>query len=120
MRLIDADAMKADVKAQTQILKLMFKDDEDGLKLADIMYEGYMAQIDKMPTIEPERQWVPCSERLPKRNGRYLVSWGHQYATGVDTAQWDGFDWYSEQDVCMTDDVLTWMPLPEPWKGQNG
>ena len=113
MRLIDADAMKKDIEAQTQILKLMFKDDEDGFRLADIMYEGYMAQIDKMPTIEPEQQWIPCSEGLPKTTKSYLVTNSKLGAWCVDRDMWIDGRWVKD------DDVIAWMPLPEPWKGEE-
>ena len=52
MRLIDADAMKDDIEWQSNLLKMMFNDDEGMLNLADIMHKGYIAQIDKMPTID--------------------------------------------------------------------
>lgn len=53
-----------------------------------------------------EPKWIPCSERLPERNGYYLVT-GRQGAVNKWLYQ-DGY-WYGKWTV------LAWMPLPEPY-----
>lgn len=62
------------------------------------------------------QQWIPCSERLPEKNGNYLVTitwgWGGRSTVDIDYWQldciWAGFE----------DKVTAWMPLPPPWKGE--
>lgn len=114
MRLIDADKLEPDA------------DYDDG------EYWAYsLTQIRNAPTIEPEPQWIPCSERLPEVGTYVLVS---KKALGfksnlpnVCTAhrsrdprsgkeEWIDMLFGKLDD----DDVLAWMPLPEPWKeGEN-
>ena len=59
---------------------------------------------------QPEQQWIPCSERLPERTGYYLVT-GRQGAVNKRLYQ-DGY-WYGNWTV------IAWMPLPDPWEGEN-
>ena len=56
------------------------------------------------------QQWIPCSERLPDQNGKYLVV-GRQKA--INILKFDGGRWYGKWGV------VAWMPLPEPYKGGN-
>lgn len=59
------------------------------------------------------QQWIPCSERLPEKNGRYLVTnsaWG---AMEVDWNAWMDGEWLYPNTK-----PIAWMPLPEPWKGE--
>ena len=56
------------------------------------------------------QQWIPCSERLPDQNGKYLVV-GRQKA--INILKFDGGRWYGKWGV------VAWMPLPKPYKGEN-
>lgn len=77
------------------------------------------------------QKWIPVTERLPEKDGLYLVvacdegcpyGEGIWYDTVVVTAEYydDGrWVWYengTEYDLC--DIVTHWMPLPEPPKGE--
>ena len=57
--------------------------------------------------------WIPCSERLPEKCGRYLVC--------NDGVAWiaDFFNstWFGKR--CRYSDVIAWMPLPEAYKPTN-
>ena len=65
-------------------------------------------------------QWIPCSERLPEKDGEYLA-WirydRHEFMSIEDfecsglLAQWN-FEGRND------DEVIAWMPLPEPYKGE--
>ena len=107
MRLIDADAL---IKFIDNRYDITWKDDyEGGIKDActDILEE-----INKMPTIEPQ-QWIPCSERLPEERQEVLVTVNNG-AIYTDVDKWisDSF-WYHGHYV------IAWMPLPEPYKGEQ-
>ena len=105
-RLIDADALKEYVgRVQLNSREKIFN------------------LIDAQPTIDAEPQWIPCSERLPDRIGRYLVYsttipvWKHHilnYDPEYDQWFWDGLR-SEECDI----KVLAWMPLPEPYEGDK-
>ena len=59
---------------------------------------------------EAQQQWIPCSERLPDKNGKYLVV-GRQKA--INILKFDGGRWYGKWGV------VAWMPIPEPCKGDE-
>ena len=54
--------------------------------------------------------WIPCSERLPEKYGWYIVT-----VTGEEVT----FRWHSTLHGFERhqDEVVAWMPLPEPYKG---
>ena len=78
-------------------------------------------------------KWIPCSEKLPEENGVYLVtiiqneSSFQQGVTDIfirslapaNILYGKGFGeqlvWRQE----LWEDIVAWMPLPEPWKGAN-
>lgn len=91
----------------------------DGEKVISVerIDEAY-DKIIKLPTIRNEPHWIPCSERLPKEYGNYLIT-THNGDVDVGTivpkkkGVWsacdaDGFYWIRE--------VVAWMPLPKPPK----
>lgn len=80
-------------------------------------------------------KWIPVSEGLPKKNGRYLVTrgldacgalWNRVYIINYSDLMglkseriwWDGS--VGKSDFEHITDVVAWMPLPKPWKGENG
>lgn len=75
--------------------------------------------LKKMPSAEAE--WIPCSERLPNESGEYLATIpldADETYTEVLTFHKGRF--YEDDDewgATYHDDVLAWMPLPKPYKG---
>ena len=67
-------------------------------------------RIKALPSAQPEQQWIPCSERLPEEGGYYLTTTMYQE---VYCDYWNG-DNYDRTEM-----VIAWMPLPEPWKGEQ-
>lgn len=71
----------------------------------------FVDRIKALPTIQPEPQWIPVSERLPEEPGYYITS--NEY-NGV------GEDFYYDGHFCNADknayEVLAWMPKPEHYK----
>ena len=84
----------------------------------------FVDRIKALPTAQPEQQWIPCSERLPDQNGKYLVV-GRQKA--INILKFDGGRWYGKWGVvawmplpdCYKGDENNKMPLPEPYKGEE-
>lgn len=62
-----------------------------------------------------EMNWIPCSERLPEEKGLYFVTTDGRYDDIVALTFYDLIDnvWYTASDV------IAWMPLPEPYKGNQ-
>lgn len=89
-----------------------------GFRSRDRLYDI----IRKMPkyelaSIHPEPHWIPCSERLPEKEGYYLITKECLGFVGVDTRYY-----YTERDsgywsLYENGTVIAWMPLPEPYKG---
>ena len=63
--------------------------------------------LNRLPSAQ---QWIPCSERLPDQNGKYLVV-GRQKA--INILKFDGGRWYGKWGV------VAWMPLPEPYREET-
>ena len=76
--------------------------------------------------VEPERQWIPCSERLPDTDRNVFIARGHE---GFMTACIGHYDhsnemWYQDKNwfAELLYDAVFWceMPtLPEPYKGEQ-
>ena len=79
-----------------------------------------------------KEQWISVDEALPKANGRYLVTrglnacgalWNRVYilnysdlmGTKSERIWWQGN--VGKSDFERLDDIVSWMPLPKPYKG---
>ena len=136
MRLIDADAFKNYIQNGLEDMRHFFKDNG---KRAEKIIEGICEDIDEQPTIELPK-WIPIkyheiTDEEREENG-YPNDW--VYYLDCEMPE-DGQEilvttknGYVEKDVCCLEDgysldsgwdwredVLAWMPLPEPWKGVN-
>ena len=97
--------------------KRLYYDDKTVIRCAELVING-------MPNVNlQEPRWIPVSERLPEKSGKYLCTHGGTYLIGTDfyetqsDAIKDGFDdfgWTSQN-------VIAWMPLPVgPYKVEGG
>lgn len=74
---------------------------------------------DQAPTQRAIEKWVPVNDRLPEKDGQYLVNGPHN----VELACWNSY--HKCWDDASGDDYwhdpigwfTHWMPLPEPPKG---
>ena len=127
MRLIDADELPI---SSIDITDVGYYVSKYGQGIPAVYWED----IQDAPTIEPEPQWIPCSERMPDANGMYLVTMMEK-AKAEDL----GFDldeievrkmryscnagWQIPRHIpkwindVITDEVIAWMPLTEPYQG---
>lgn len=65
-----------------------------------------------------ERQmWIPCSERLPEKSGKYLGQTLHENITDITFSKkhqkWNAHDSYPPEHAM---EVVAWMPLPSAYK----
>ena len=79
----------------------------------DMSAEDMQAIID----LPPAQHWIPCSERLPKKSGDYLVTVAHH--SGELWVEVDQFDNKNGSWWHYMDDVTAWMPRPKPYKGEE-
>ena len=74
---------------------------------------------------QPELQWIPCSERLPHGSCSDLVNVSIHDDSGdtpfdYTSCGWvttDGEYWIVDNEI--NNHVVAWMPLPEPYKGEQ-
>ena len=72
----------------------------------------------KDPMFEAEKKsgWIPCSERLPEKDGKYLVT-AYGYVSkknnNVTTAI------FVSTTKEFYPNCIAWMPLPEPYRGED-
>lgn len=66
-------------------------------------------------------KWIPCEERLPSEYGSYLVTYAWDDGEPLtDMLEFGKIGFYEADDEWGDidyDNVIAWMPLPEPWKG---
>lgn len=74
----------------------------------------------KKPSVQPEPKWIPCSELYPEESGKYLITaWDGTFCrTTHATFQKRGSRWELTGRRAYWK-VLAWMPLPEPWIGEE-
>lgn len=80
-------------------------------------YKGIMEYIDEVPSAQ---QWIPCSERLPEKNGEYIVTTKYYLPRTGDTTDIDIIEFNDEGwDIWKRYEVLAWMPLPKAYEGED-
>lgn len=57
-------------------------------------------------------KWIPASKKLPDKDGDYLVTFKLLFTRPVEVCTFSNGYW----DKDGYEDVLAWMPLPEPWR----
>ena len=85
--------------------------------------------LDSIPSAEPKTEWIPVSERLPKRGKDVLVTRkyygkddGNKDSIYVEVSACyaDGEEWHGFSDEYKMSPknhkVIAWMPLPEPYR----
>lgn len=117
-RMIDADALQIEIAS----LSRLARSDAQKSLMGRVLYI-----IDQMPTITMP-QWIRVEERLPERNGKYIVTAcdeGEPYDEKIwnDTVvvcaeYYKGcWTWEENNTEYSLDGIVThWMPLPEPPK----
>lgn len=102
------------------------------LKVAQCLCDAYDMAIKALE----QTRWIPVDERLPKKDGKYLVTVSSfcgeivfERSFAKDLHKVDEFDFpehkcgfykyddewrYSEED-----DVMAWMPLPDPYRKES-
>lgn len=103
---------------------------EDTREIEIINSNKALEAIEALPSAQPEQLWIPVTERLPEED-HWLGGSGKQFSDEVlvSVANYDDEDiWtYISQTIdgewtlelpshCK---IIAWMPLPEPWKGEQ-
>lgn len=84
---------------------------------------------EQLPSAQPDHLWIPCSERLPDIKEHHVsepcIVYCENGAYGFAELEENIFGqvgWNCERDDEYHEplgEVIAWMPLPEPWKGDR-
>lgn len=110
MRLVDADALKAYIDAQ-----------KGRPFIGCTIGEALKIMTDEQPTIEPEQRWIPWDgRRFPDDSGMYIVTAYDGIKEQVTFVKYQKrLKWWVLTGARAYWRVIAWMPLPEPWKGEQ-
>ena len=98
--------MASDLISKKALLDLYDGLEGKGLRLPiDVL----ILNIEDQPTVD---RWIPCSERLPKEEGMYLIT---SNLFGSLEVQYVFYSENVQMFVCNGTPVA-WMPLPETYK----
>ena len=64
-------------------------------------------RLNNLPSVQ---RWIPAHNIFPGENGKYLATGKHG---AVNIIKYEDGRWYGGMKP------LAWMPLPEPWKGEE-
>ena len=87
---------------------------------------SFLDMLSKLPSVQ-EQRWIPVSEGLPEKPFGCLVTvWDTEPMTGEEFENllpyfvgWDGEQWNDADGEQCPFEVVAWMPLPEPYKGEK-
>lgn len=77
----------------------------------------------RLPSVQPEPQWIPCEERLPELWSEVLTTWIVNGEYKITRAELRPHGWFAlvfpddgryKQDGC-----IAWMLLPEPYREEG-
>lgn len=123
---------RSDAIANIEILLDDISDvqDEDELKELKTYNLGVRASLNSIKHHVPSAdRWIPCEERMPEEPFDCLVTVEDSYFNGSGFTDcesilpyfvgWDGEQWNDCNGGRCPFEVLAWMPLPKPYKGED-
>lgn len=76
--------------------------------------DKWQEAIDRIKALPVAQRWIPVSERLPDKCVNVLVQLDGDW---IEISALIGDVWQNQWGLyCPTNDVVAWMPLPEPYK----
>ena len=77
--------------------------------------------MNSIPAVEPNQEWIPCSERLPEESGKsYLTYQGDSRYGWCQVLRYDdGWNCLNGDKKNEIKGVVAWMPLPDLPKGAD-
>lgn len=96
---------------------------EEYINFANCLKNNYTIDFDVLPEFCDMAisavKWIPITERLPEVSQNVLATtrWGE--VTIAERLNFDPECWFVHEGStnAHTEDIIAWMPLPEPYKG---
>lgn len=93
---------------------------EKAYKIAGYDKNAYVVDADDiktMPSVSTEKtgQWITVSERLPESECLLCDTEGFIYIGSYSKH----YKWFEDYNENIIDDVVAWMPLPQPYTGES-
>ena len=82
--------------------------------VGELMASGEMEDI-SFPSAQQERRWIPCSERLPEEHKEVLTCSLEDFIE-IQSIEDNCDYWENQHGDWSVDEVVAWMPLPEPYR----
>ena len=122
MRLIDGDALieilGTAIRNMQGAAKFIGAEDDPELKMEIKAYTDILNGVKEQPTIEPEPQWIPCSERLPEEGCEALGTDKYGSVRHVIKDKCGAYKFATYEEM-MHIPIVAWMPLPPSYKGED-
>ena len=102
-------------KKETNELVTRIFEDEEGIK--EITSDDYIVEI-------KENGWIPVEERMPNYMQNVLVTYIGCFGVGHHCDEVAYYDYsgqwmWSQDDTRVGVKIIAWMPLPEPYQGEE-
>lgn len=111
------DILQESLLSDEEIRDLM--DDEEEIEKT----KRYVSAIKvAIKALEQEPKWIPVSEKLPGKDGRYLATILNKYDNRlryIMTCEYFAYGRWYPDDESASNNVIAWMPLPEPYKVES-
>ena len=98
--------------------KIPIHDLSDGRGFCRVIFaDDFLKALKTIPLAQSH--WIPCTERLPEKSGRYLVTNTRLGAFEVTENIFYNGKGEAPEGWLYEDGTIAWMPLPEPYKGEK-
>lgn len=76
--------------------------------------------VEFLPSAQSEQRWIPCSERLPEYRTEVLTRSSGGFIE-IQSLEESYYGYWENQhgDWSDFDEVVAWMPLPEPYREES-
>ena len=118
---MEGEKMNFPISPYEFLLDYSIKDEKEVYTNGALLIPTFRAKQAFEHYFEKQSKWIPVSEALPPRDENVLAyhrneSFDYQYVSWIDdySGKWAGFIGN------LPDEVLAWMPLPEPYKAESG
>lgn len=93
-------------------------DHEDVSSICQFLVNYMNILEERMSNSENPNKWIPISERLPKMDGKMLVTNGRGLYFGWFDSIDKGWRTDSKSEYFFAD-IVAWLPLPKPYKAES-